>query len=433
MLLILSVIISGVLLLMIVVVSLIWINKYYALASQCRTDYQTVKQEMLTLLETIAFEKPEADQNLILHQIDHLKIDNIKKFSLQEFYPLICSSGTLREMKEDNRNSKIENELYQDFRFYQEVLNNLFSSMISNISETSEPISDELFRIGNNISGFFKSAKLFESEWKNQQSLKEISLKEKELSENKNICSEHINAMTLFITNNMSKFSDIITRIEKQAGNIREISENIRILAVNASIEAARAGAQGRAFNIIATEIRELSDKTNEFVRNISSTILLSKESVHGISRDFRENQKILIGEVGKMDLSNIEFEEILSGFLKKQEDLSFIINAFIDSIRANIIHINPVVQLHAITVQEMENLRQVMQDFFLKNMNLLKNKGGNVSGEFNRDTGILLTEVIRKRLTSSRELDSLLETLKTFGLDEAVDLKRTDREIEFF
>lgn len=48
------------------------------------------------------------------------------------------------------------------------------------------------------------------------------------------------------------------------------IAAQIKLISLNASIEAARAGVQGRGFSVIASEIRALADKTAEITENIS-------------------------------------------------------------------------------------------------------------------------------------------------------------------
>lgn len=51
---------------------------------------------------------------------------------------------------------------------------------------------------------------------------------------------------------------------------VKEIAHQTRLLALNAAIEAAKAGKQGAGFGVVATEVRELSDRSHEAVLKIS-------------------------------------------------------------------------------------------------------------------------------------------------------------------
>jgi methyl-accepting chemotaxis protein len=121
---------------------------------------------------------------------------------------------------------------------------------------------------------------------KNQDALLEVSDTIQSSSEQLSASSQEIASSAQDLLNKILEVQNYTNEIINQINNtnkildfINEVSQNTKLLGLNAAIEAARAGEYGRSFSVVANEIRKMSKKSADSVTNIKK-ILSSIDAV---------------------------------------------------------------------------------------------------------------------------------------------------------
>ncbi|WP_456381551.1 methyl-accepting chemotaxis protein [Hydrogenimonas sp.] len=101
---------------------------------------------------------------------------------------------------------------------------------------------------------------------------------------------ENSAAMETELANRIVELSSEAGQVKEVLNIISDIADQTNLLALNAAIEAARAGEHGRGFAVVADEVRKLAENTQKTLTEINATINVIVQSIHDASEHMTKN-----------------------------------------------------------------------------------------------------------------------------------------------
>ena len=136
-------------------------------------------------------------------------------------------------------------------------------------------------------------------------------------SQGKEVVAKTIQAIET-LSRNIETVSQVTTDLAQESNNIgsvldviRGIAEQTNLLALNAAIEAARAGEQGRGFAVVADEVRTLASRTGKSTDEIQTMIAKLQKGAQAAVEAVTASQKLSTSTVEQAGTANTSLTEI--------------------------------------------------------------------------------------------------------------------------